>query len=377
MFNFGSRARTSDSTTKRLREMWDDEISGAALYRTLAEHADEGHRGILSSLAEAEEQHAGHWARLLAERGIDDLRPRRLRFRVRVLSFFARRLGSEAVLPLVLRLEAGDADKYTRVPEAPAAMVDQERAAGRVVAALGGDTTGERIARAEGKHRASVGGALRAAVFGVNDGLVSNFLLVIGVAGGTSRGQVVLLVGVAGWIAGACSMALGEWVSVRSVRELYEHEIEVERYELEHFPAEEREELALIYQAKGMPSDEAHALAQTLVGSDQGLDALVREELGLDPNGLGSPVVAAGFSFASFSAGALLPVLPFLVASGAAALAASAAISVATVFGVGALISVFTGSGPVRTGARMVGVSAVAAAVSFSVGRLIGTGISG
>ena len=358
---------------RRFRQMWDDEIAGAALYRSLAECADEHRRPVLLSLAEAEDGHAQHWSKLLAEAGVTDLQPRRLPFRVKFLAFLARRLSAEAVLQVVFHMEVAGAEKYEHVPEAPSTMAAQERTHGKVVAALGGDTTGERIARSEGRHRMSTaGGALRAAVFGVNDGLVSNLLLVMGVAGGTSGGRFVLLAGVSGWLAGACSMAMGEWVSVGSQRELYEHEIDIEREELAHFPDEEREELALIYQAKGLGAQEAHALADTLIGSDQALEALTREELGFDVRTLGSPLTAAFVSFLAFSLGAVVPIVPFLVGSGTAAVIVAAVLSVVMLFAVGVGISVFTGSSAPRSGLRMAGVGVLVGAVSYGFGSLLG-----
>jgi VIT1/CCC1 family predicted Fe2+/Mn2+ transporter len=213
---------------KRLQmfqEMWADELEAASLYRTLAEATDGRRRQVLHRLAEAEERHAAHWEGYLRDAGITDLRKRRSSLRTRLLSGLARRFGTDAVLPLVLRLEAADAAKYRDVAEAPDAMSAEEMSHGRTVAALGGEPAGEQIARSEGRHRAATGGALRAAVFGMNDGLVSNLLLVLGVAGGTSSRSVLLLAGVAGLLAGAFSMAAGEWVSVQSQRELYEREI--------------------------------------------------------------------------------------------------------------------------------------------------------
>lgn len=365
------------SQVKKFRMLWDDEIAGAALYRALAASADAQRRPVLISLAEAEEKHAEHWAGLLRNLGVDDLKPRRLPLRVHLLGFLAKRLGTESVLPMVLRLEASDADKYQKVEEATPDMSEQERSHGRVVAALGGTTTGERIARSEGLHRtASVGGALRAMTFGANDGLVSNLLLIMAVAGGTSDKDLVLLAGAAGLLAGAFSMAIGEWVSIQSQRELYEHEISVEREELEHFPQEERDELALIYQAKGIAPEEAHALADALVAHpESGLDTLVREELGLDPASLGSPWVAALSSFVAFAVGAIVPVIPYLLGSGSAALLAALVLSGISLFLIGALITVFTGRRPIRAGMRMLLIGAIGAAGSHAIGTLIGGNI--
>jgi VIT1/CCC1 family predicted Fe2+/Mn2+ transporter len=367
-----------DPEVAKYREMWTAELGGAALYRALADHADERRRPIFLSLAEAEERHAAHWAERMRRSGVTDLKPPRLPFRIRVLRRLAGLLGTEAVLPIVLRAEAADADKYRSVAAAPAAMAAQEAMHGKVVAAMrGGNTTGGRIAAAEGRHRAGVGGALRAGVFGVNDGLVSNFSLVMGVAGGTSNKSIVLLAGVAGLVAGAFSMASGEWISVRSQRELYENELRIEEQELAAFPEEEREELELIYQAKGVDPAEAKALVANIMAQpDVALDTLAREELGLDPTALASPWVAAVTSFLAFAAGAFLPVVPFLFGSGVAAVVTSALLSVVALFGVGSAISVFTGRHAGRSGLRMAVIGALVATATFLVGKAVGVGVS-
>ena len=169
-------------------------------------------------------------------------------------------------------------------------MAQQEAAAGRTIAAMQGIPEGGRIARSEGRHRAEVGGVLRATVFGINDGLVSNFSLVMGVAGGTTNNSIVLLAGIAGLVAGAFSMASGEWISIRSQRELYENELRIEQEELRAFPEEERDELEMIYRAKGIAPEAARTLVDTIMNrNDVALDTLAREELGLDPSTLGSP----------------------------------------------------------------------------------------
>jgi vacuolar iron transporter family protein len=372
------RGSALDPELAKYREMWVDELGGAALYRALAEHADEHRRPIFLSLAEAEERHAAHWAERMRQGGVTDLKTPRLPFRIRVLRRLAGLLGTEAVLPIVLRAEAADADKYRTVAAAPAAMAAQEAMHGKVVAAMrGGNTAGGRIAASEGRHRAGIGGALRAGVFGVNDGLVSNFSLVMGVAGGTSNRSIVLLAGVAGLVAGAFSMASGEWVSVRSQRELYENELRIEEQELAAFPEEEREELELIYQAKGVDPAEAKALvANIMARPDVALDTLAREELGLDPRTLASPWVAAGSSFAAFAVGAFLPVVPFFFGGGLAAVVVSALLSVLALFGVGAAISVFTGRHAGRSGLRMAAIGAVVATATFLIGKLVGVGVS-
>jgi VIT1/CCC1 family predicted Fe2+/Mn2+ transporter len=359
----------------RLREMYADEINGGALFRGLAEYAEPQRRDVFMTLAAAEERHAAHWEGLLREAGVEPRAPR-LPFRVRALVFLARHLGTEAVLPLMLRTEAAEADRYQADAEATDVMVHQERAAGRTIAAMQGISEGGRIARSEGRHRGEVGGVLRAVVFGVNDGLVSNFSLVMGVAGGTSNNSIVILAGIAGLVAGAFSMASGEWISIRSQRELYENELRIEQEELRAFPEEERDELEMIYRAKGLSHDAARTLVDTLMNrNDVALDTLAREELGLDPATLQSPWVAAGSSFLAFALGASLPVIPFLFGSGAAPTIVAAVLSIVALFGVGAATSIFTGRHAGRAGLRMALMGAVVAAVTFGIGTLVGQAV--
>jgi VIT1/CCC1 family predicted Fe2+/Mn2+ transporter len=280
------------------------------------------------------------------------------------------------VLPLMLRTEAAEAERYQSDAEATDAMAQQERAAGRTIAAMQGIPEGGRIARSEGRHRAEVGGALRAVVFGVNDGLVSNFSLVMGVAGGTSNNSIVLLAGIAGLVAGAFSMASGEWISIRSQRELYENELRIEQEELRAFPDEERDELEMIYRAKGITPEAAHALVETIMNRNEvALDTLAREELGIDPQTLGSPWVAAGSSFAAFAVGASLPVIPFFFGSGVAPTIVAAVLSVIALFAVGAATSIFTGRHAGRAGLRMALIGSVVAAVTFGTGSLVGQAV--
>ncbi|MBI2168352.1 MAG: VIT1/CCC1 transporter family protein [Actinobacteria bacterium] len=367
----------ADGQIARYRALWADEMAGAALYRMLAEHADERRRAVFLRLADAEARHASHWAALLEGEGVVDLTPPSLPFRVRFLGFVARRFGVDSVIPMVLRAEAADADKYRSVPEAPESMALSERAHGRALSAMrSGGQPGEQIVRSEGRHRTGVGGALRASVFGVQDGLISNLLLVMGIAGATDDGNFVIVAGVLGLLSGAFSMAAGEWNSVRSQRELYEREIEIEAEELKAFPEEEREELSLIYQAKGIPEPEADSLAtQIMAQPATALDTLVREELGLDPGSLGSARVAAVSSFFSFAVGAFVPLLPFVVSSGGAALAGAAAFAAVALFSVGALTSVFTGRPAIGSGLRLLVIDGVFAAGTYGLGTLLGVSL--
>lgn len=226
-------------------------------------------------------------------------------------------------------------------------------------------------------HRAGGQGTLRAGVFGANDGLVSSFSLVMGVAGaGTSEG-VIVLAGIAGLLAGAFSMAAGEWVSVKAQRELFEHQLEIERREIHEQPEAEHNELVAIYQRKGLPRRDASRLASAIMADPQtALDTHAREELGLDPNDLGSPWRAALSSFVLFSAGAAVPVVPFLVLPLAAAFVASLIASAIALFTVGALISFVTGRNLFLSGARMLLIGGGAATVTYLVGKLIGVSVT-
>jgi VIT1/CCC1 family predicted Fe2+/Mn2+ transporter len=229
----------------------------------------------------------------------------------------------------------------------------------------------------EARHsNIGVGGNLRAAVFGVNDGLVSNLSLILGVAGASSNSRFILLSGIAGLVAGAFSMASGEWVSVRSQREMYEYQIELERKELDEYPDEEAKELALVYTARGMKKSEASDMAKRLLSDPQkALDTLSREELGLNPDELGSPMNAALSSFLSFATGAFIPLLPFLIAAGRPALVSSIILTAVALFSVGAAISLFTGRSAGRDGLRMLGIGALAGALTYGIGYVLGVSL--
>jgi vacuolar iron transporter family protein len=222
------------------------------------------------------------------------------------------------------------------------------------------------------QRTSSKSGALRAAIFGVNDGLVSNLSLIFGVAGAGVDNNVVIVAGVAGLLAGAFSMAAGEYISVRTQREVYERLIHLEAHEIGSDPEAERQELAEIYVQRGLPRDLAERLATELMRDpEMALETHAREELGLDKEGLGSPFAAAGSSFVTFSLGAFVPLLPFLVSSGNPAVMASAILSGVALFAVGAAISTLTGKPWLLSGLRMLTVGGAAAAVTFLVGKLL------
>jgi len=239
--------------------------------------------------------------------------------------------------------------------------------------------SGSFLGRLEGRHRSVGGNALRAAVLGANDGLCSNLSLVMGVAGASVDSHGILITGLAGLLAGAGSMALGEWVSVTSARELAEREIRIEASELREDPEGEGEELKLIYEAKGLSPSEADTMARRLLANrTTAIDALAREELGIDPKELGgSAWEAALTSFVLFALGALLPILPFLVVRGTLAVAMSAVVSALALFALGAAITIFTGTSAWRAGLRQLALGLAAAGLTFGVGKLIGIALAG
>lgn len=242
-----------------------------------------------------------------------------------------------------------------------------------------GSLSGESLGKIEGRHRNIGGNALRAAVLGANDGLVSNLSLVMGVAGASQGGREVLIAGLAGLLAGAISMALGEWISVKSSQELYERQMRLEMEEIENSPEEELQELALLYRAKGISEEQAMKMAQDVMQNPaQAHHVLVREELGINADELeGSAYVAAFASFALFAVGAVIPVFPFFVTTGMNAVYASALGSTVGLFLIGAVITLFTGRSVFVSGLRQVAFGLLAAAVTFGIGRIIGVSIAG
>lgn len=238
--------------------------------------------------------------------------------------------------------------------------------------------TGTQLSKFETRHRSVGGNAIRAAVLGGNDGLVSNFSLVMGIAGATSGQQGVLLAGLAGLLAGALSMALGEWISVKSSQELYENQMQIEMDELETNPEGEMKELALIYIAKGIPEDQAYKMAGEIIqDKSHAHEILVKEELGINAEELkGSAIEAAVYSFILFSLGAVIPVLPFMFTNGMHAIIISVALSAAGLFLIGAAITLFTGKNVLYSGLRQVFFGLTAAAITFGIGKLIGVSVS-
>jgi VIT1/CCC1 family predicted Fe2+/Mn2+ transporter len=372
------KQEAAQADVERYRHNYLVEQEGIALYRALAAaEKDPDRAAIFEKLARAEEDHANRWAVLLKSSGtsVPKYRPTA---KVRLLGFIARNFGTGKVLPIISGLEAKDQNLYLDQPEAEG-LPAEERAHSRAIRAMESGVSGhEAIVGQERWHRVGRGSGLRAAIFGVNDGLVSNLSLVMGFAGAEAQPEYILLAGVAGLLAGAFSMAAGEYVSVRAQRELFEQQIALEKQELEMSPKEEEEELSLIYQAKGIPEKEASMLARRIIQNPgTAIDTLAREELGLDPSELGSPWGAALSSFFSFVIGAAMPVIPYLITTGIWALVSSAVLSGLALFGVGALVSIFTARGPIISGLRMLGIGLLASLITFFVGWMLGVSVGG
>jgi VIT1/CCC1 family predicted Fe2+/Mn2+ transporter len=357
------------------------EIDGAALYHALSETESQPQLAeVYRRLAASEQKHAAGWERRLEELRVS-LPPRKVSWRAQAMIWLAKRFGPQFVLPTITGNEVADSGAYDRQPEVEASEFAQdEKSHARMLAlaASGGSgMSGGIVAQLEGRHRGGGGNALRAAVLGANDGLVSVLSLTMGVAGATSSNTAVLVAGLAGVLAGAGSMALGEWLSVQSSRELFQHQIKIEAEEIEENPEEEQEELALIYQSKGLPEARAQELAASLMADKSSiLDTLAREELGIDPKELGgSAYVAAFASFMLFAVGAFFPIFPYFFWAGATAIAISLAVSAVGLFLIGAAITLMTGRGVLFSGTRQVLVGIAAAALTFGIGRLIGVSL--
>jgi VIT1/CCC1 family predicted Fe2+/Mn2+ transporter len=377
-----SAPATERSAASRFRANLQGEVDGAAVYAALADaEKDPRVADVYRRLAAVEKAHAEFWRSELDRAGIAG---RRLTpsLRARALAWLARRFGPAFVLPSIAAGEVRDGARYDNQPEAVAGRLHaDERSHARILqAAAIGDRglAGPALASLEGRHRRSGGNALRAAVLGANDGLVSNLSLVMGVAGADVAQNTILLTGLAGLVAGACSMALGEWLSVNSSRELYRRQIATEAAELAQAPEEEKEELVLIYQAKGLEEVQARALADRLLSQkDVALDTLVREELGIDPKELGgSAWTAAVSSFCLFAIGAIFPVIAFFFLGGSAAVVTSLGVSGLALAVIGAGTSVFTGRGVAFSALRQLLIGYGAAAITYGVGAAVGVSLS-
>ena len=334
-------------------ESWREEKQSAWLYRVVAECERGTPRAALfDELAQAADDQAQIWLDAIRQKGDPAPVPFRPDLRTRVVARLTRIFKPRAMRSVLAAMKVRGMVLYSHTP--PHGMPVKR------------DDIGKR------HQSGAAGNALRAGVFGINDGLVSNAALIYGVAGAMQEPSVIVLTGVAGLLAGAFSMAAGEYVSVRAQREMFEYQIGLERDELETYPQEEAAELALIYAAKGMDPAEARRLADTLMQDpERALDTLAREELGLNPDELGSPWVAALSSFSAFTAGAALPLLPFLLGQ-ANALTLSIVLTALGLFAVGASMSLFTGRHALLSGLRMLGIGGAAGLATYFIGAWLG-----
>jgi len=367
----------------RYRRNLIEEVNSAYLYRVAAKlEQDETISGVYQRLADTEERHAALWEEKLTAAGAA-VPPHTPSRRARVLAWLAHRVGPSVLTQVMASTERSGRAMYDHQPEAAGTSLPaDERSHAVILDALRSvapsGARGGVMARLEGRHRAVGGNALRAAVLGANDGLVSNTSLVMGVAGAAFSATAVLLSGLAGLLAGSISMALGEWLSVQSSRELHQAQIASEREEILTMPEAEAEELALIYQAKGMPHSEAELTARKVMADpDAFLDTKVREELGIDPDDLGgSAGEAAIASFLLFSVGAVVPVVPFFFVEGGGAVLFSLALAAVGLFLLGAMTAIVTGTALLRTGMRSLVLGLVAAGVTYGVGALLGSAVT-
>jgi len=338
-------------------ESWTEEKRSAWLYRIVSDAECGSARQVLFlELAQAADAQAALWEAEMRKAGTAVPASYRPDTRTRFVGWLIPRFGVRPLRGVLAAMKVRGMSLYHgAAPHGTPLSLEQMRAE---------------------RHRTGGAGNLRAAVFGVNDGLVSNASLILGVAGAGAGADVILLSGAAGLLAGAFSMAAGEYVSVRSQREFHEYQITLEREELDQYPQEEAAELALIYQAKGVNGDEARRMAQSLIQNpDRALDTLAREELGLNPDELGSPWGAALASFLAFAFGALIPVLPYLLLSGETAFAGVLLASGISLFGVGAAISLFTGRRAVLGGLRMLAIGGAAGTATWFIGGALGVAL--
>jgi vacuolar iron transporter family protein len=372
-----------DKEKEFFRTNYQDEIDSSFLYIELSKLEKNEKLGqIYSKMAAEETKHALYWKKQLDEAGISNLP--QISSRAKTLRLIASTFGIQTILPILIGGEKNATQAYQSVTdpmviEMAGEEESHEKLMRQMVSGTRGGIEGGTVAQMEGRHRSSGGNALRAAVLGANDGLVSNLSLVMGVAGAALAGRSILITGLAGLLAGAASMALGEWLSVQSSRELYQHQINIEKAEIETAPEEEAEELSLIYQAKGLTEGQAKILANKIMSDPTtSVDTLAREELGINPGELGgSAWEAAITSFILFAIGAIIPVFPFFFLEGNSAIYLSLAASALGLFGIGALITLMTGKHWFYSGFRQVIFGLLAAALTFGIGKLIGVSLAG
>lgn len=326
---------------------WREEKRSAYLYDILAENEKNIlHKKLFTDLKLAAEKQANLWEKKIIESGHPLPSPYVPDTRTRLVSWLTKIFGAERLHSMLSAMKIRGMSIFTPY-------------------------------HAEHKHTSlNTSSNLRAAVFGVNDGLISNMSLILGIAGANANQNFIILTSIAGLLAGACSMGAGEYISVRSQREVFEYQIAIEKQELAEYPEEEMEELSLIYQARGVPLEEANKLAKIMIDNPEtGLNALAREELGLNPDDLVSPISAMVFSFFSFAIGAFVPIIPFLFSHHSLNLLFSIILTALTLFGVGTVLSLFTNRSAIFAGCRMLAIGIIAGTITYSIGNLLGTAL--
>ncbi|EKD70921.1 MAG: hypothetical protein ACD_46C00328G0005, partial [uncultured bacterium] len=324
---------------------WWEEKRSAYLYSIMAlSEKNILHKKLFSDLREAAEKQANAWEKKIRAQGNNEPLVFRADLRTKLVALLVKTLGADRIHYILSAMKIRGMSVFTNF---------------------------------HNEHRHTSFNAisnLRAAVFGINDGLVSNMSLILGVAGANPDAHFIILAGVAGLLAGACSMGAGEYISVRSQREVYEYQIAIEREELKEYPEEETEELNLIYQARGVPKEEAFKLAKLMIDNPEtGLDTLAREELGLNPDDMVSPIGAMISSFFSFAIGAVIPLIPFMFLHATNSLTISIVITAIALFIIGAMLSLFTNRNPIWQGIRMLLVGVIAGSLTYLIGNLLGT----
>lgn len=360
-------------STQLWKDHWQDEADAAYLYRILAGVEPDAERAdIYRRLAAVEDRHVTLWHELLGEQGVE-LDEHRPSLRARALGWVGRRLGPRFLLPLLLAEEGREMRGYlTEYRAAPDARSGATTLTLAKESAEHAETLGKLVGRAgEPWHKTESGGFLRNVVYGFNDGLTANFGLVMGVIGAGVATRIVLISGIAGLIADALSMGSSGYLAAKSESEVYEHEIAVEREEIRLMPELETEELALLYEAKGLEREVARAAAAAVMRDpERALAEKAREELGITPAAM-SPMREGWLTGTATAFGALIPIAPFLFLPRDVAVWTSFGMSMASHFGVGAARSVFTGRGLLRSGVDMFAVGLGVAAVGYLVGDLV------
>ena len=359
-----------------IRDRYCREQSSADTIRELANREPHARRAMrLRRIADLEQQQADYWRSKLPESERDP-KPD-VCIQDRLIRATGHVVGNRSLIPAIVASAARNVAEYER-GNVDHEILELEREVAAEAAELVAEISGPIDVARDHRRSTAANGSLRAAVFGINDGLVSNLSLVMGVAGAGPEPNIILLAGFAGLLAGAFSMAAGEYISMLSQRELLERQLDIEREHIRHAPDEERRLLADRYEARGLTEDQAGTIAQRILDDpDQALDVIAREQLGLDPEELGSPIAAASASFASFALGATIPIVPFLTLSGLQASIVSAVVSIAALFMVGWAVAFFTGRSWIVSALRMVVIGGAAAALTYAIGRVVGVNIGG